>query len=196
MGQRSRAVGLGAPIATLPGFEMLADGASRFFVQLTKTVEVEETRTNNRLTYRLKGARVAHMNNENALATMFFNTPVDSARLIPAAGGLNFIVDLRSSVTPTWKVTPAKDDSAILEIIFPKGNYLSATTAAADRSDDSRRLGDGSSPAPPATAGTPPPPRRGGGGGGGRHRGGGAPPVQNNNPAPARDDGSAGPEGD
>ena len=68
MGQRSRAVGLGAPIATLPGFEMLADGASRFFVQLTKTVEVEETRTNNRLTYRLKGARVAHMNNENALA--------------------------------------------------------------------------------------------------------------------------------
>lgn len=169
-------------MATLPGFEMLADGASHLFVQLSQNVDVQETRSGNRVTYLLKQARVVHRNNENSLVTTFFNTPVERARLLPAKGGLDFVIDLRANVTPTWKVSPAKDNSAIFEVVLPKGDYLKG---AAQPSQDAEGEGDGASanaPAPP----TPPPPlrtgrhhRRGGGGGGDASGGGGSgPPPQ------------------
>ncbi len=150
---------------------MLADGASHLFVELTQNVEVEEKRAGNRVTYFLKHARVLHRNNENTLVTVFFNTPVDRARLLPTTGGLNFIVDLRTNVTPTWKMTPAKDNSAILEIVFPKGEYGGQKASAADESvslgndndDNNMPYSTTQSGTTPATSGTgaPPPPTRG-----------------------------------
>jgi len=169
---------------------MLADGASHLFVQLSQSVEVQETRTGNRVTYLLKGARVLHHNNENSLVTTFFNTPVERARLLPAKGGLDFVIDLRASVTPTWKISPAKDNSAIFEVVLPKGDYLKG---AAQPSDDSEMAGQGSPNAapspPPAAATTPMGGRRhrrlggggagaGGGGGAGGSTGGSGPPAQ------------------
>jgi hypothetical protein len=137
------------PVATLPGFEMLADGASHLFVELTQTVQVQEKRAGNRIIYFLKQARVHHRNNENSLVTVFFNTPVDRAQLLPAPGGLNFVVDLRSSVTPTWQITAGKDNSAIFDVTFPKGDYLKNGGGAggADLSSDASGntpYGDGS----------------------------------------------------
>jgi hypothetical protein len=157
------------PVATLPGFEMLADGASHVFVELTQTVQVQEKRAGNRITYFLKQARVLHRNNENSLVTVFFNTPIDRAQLLPAAGGLNFVVDLRSSVTPTWQITAGKDNSAILDVTFPKGDYLKNGAGSADLSSDSSAntpYADGSQPgAAPASPSSSPPSH-----GGGRHR--------------------------
>jgi hypothetical protein len=124
--------GVTGPIATLPGFEMQADGGSKLFVELTQSVPVEEQRSAQRITYLLKGARVLKRNNENALVTVHFNTPVTSARLLPEGGSLAFIVNLRANVTPTWKMTPAKDNSAILEIVFPKGDFLKGVVATDD----------------------------------------------------------------
>ncbi len=120
--------GVTGPVATLPGFEMQADGSSRLFVQLTQTVPVEERRGPRRITYVLKGAKVVKRNNQNALVTVHFNTPVTSARLRRAGGDLAFIVDLRANVVPTWKLAPAKDNSAILEIDFPKGEFIKGGT--------------------------------------------------------------------
>ncbi len=159
----SRAPG---PVATLPGFEMLPDGGSRFFVEMTQNVPVEEKKAAGTITYVIKGEHVAKMNNENALVTVHFNTPVSRARLLPSGRDLHFVLELRANVTPTFKVTPAKDGSAILQIEFPKGNFLPngdsdqviTPTADAD-SDDSesttRKRGASVSAATPSSAVAP-----------------------------------------
>ncbi len=112
------------PVATLPGFEMLADGGSRLFVQLSPNVPVEEKRAAGTVTYVLKGAHVVKHNNQNALVTVHFNTPVSRARLVPRGRDLLFVVELRANAQPAWKIEAAKDNSAILAIDFPKGNFL------------------------------------------------------------------------
>lgn len=113
------------PVATLPGFEMLAEGGSRLFVELTQMVQVEERRARGTLTYVIHGAHVTVRNNENPLITVHFNTPVTRARLVPSGRDLLFIVDLRADVSPTWKMNPGKEGSTVLTVDFPKGSYVS-----------------------------------------------------------------------
>jgi hypothetical protein len=136
---------------------MLADGASHLFVELTQSVQVEEKRgkgqAKNRITYFLKQARVLHRNNENSLVTTFFNTPVERARLLPAPGGLDFVVDLRSDVSPSWKLSPGKDNSAILEIVFPKGDYVKGGAVADVTPAASGTGGDNAPYTPPSAQG-------------------------------------------
>jgi hypothetical protein len=113
-------------VATLPGFEMMPDGGSRLFVELTRTVPVEEKKAAGTITYVLKGAHIDKRNNANALVTVHFNTPVTRARLIPSGRDLHFVIDLRQNAVPTWKLAPAKDGSSILQIDFAKGDFLPA----------------------------------------------------------------------
>ena len=121
---RARARGPSGPSVNMPGYEPLADGGSRFFVQLSQTVPVEERRAAGSITYVLKGASPRVWNNTNALVTVHFNTPVSRARLVPHGKDLLFVVDLRAAATPVWKVSDAPDKGAILAIDFPKGDYL------------------------------------------------------------------------
>ncbi len=118
---KARAAG---PVATLPGFEMLPEGGSRLFVEISEPVGVEEKKTSRTLKYVLKGAHIVHRNNENALVTVHFNTPVARARLLPSGRDLVFAVDLRAEAVPAWKVVNVNDGSATLQIDFPKGNFL------------------------------------------------------------------------
>ncbi len=146
---RSRRIAARAsgPIATLPGFEMMPEGGSRFFVQLTQTVPVEEKRAAGTITYVLKGAHVVKHNNENALVTVHFNTPVSRARLVPQGGDLLFIVELRNTAQPTWKLEPAKDNGAVLAIDFPKGEFLGGPAAPTGPTADPNAI-DTSRPRP------------------------------------------------
>ncbi len=121
---RAHAHRASGPIATLPGFELLPEGGSRLFVQLTANVQVAEKPVAGGVTYVLKGAHILKRNNENALVTVHFNTPVTRARLLPAGGDLHFVVELRQNVKPTWKLIPAKDGATVLQIDFPGGDFL------------------------------------------------------------------------
>ena len=146
-------------VATLPGFEMLADGGSRLFVQLTKSVDVTQAKAaphagkmhhtkvasaaakgaaklgvphaTSLLTITLKGTEIVKRNNENALVTVHFNTPVVRARLAPAGRDLRLVIELRSDVDPQVHVVPAKDGAALLQVDFPGGNYLPAGAPSA-----------------------------------------------------------------
>jgi len=113
------------PVATLPGFEMLAEGGSRLFVELSQAVQVDERKARGSLTYVLHGAHVTVHNNTNPLVTVHFNTPVASARLVPSGHDLLFIVSLRSDAAATWKINPGKEGSSVLTVDFPKGSYIS-----------------------------------------------------------------------
>jgi hypothetical protein len=114
------------PVATLPGFEMLPGGGSRVFVDITRKVDVEERRTARALTYVLKGARVVYRNNENALVTVHFNTPVTVARLLPSGRDLVLTIELRADTAVNWKMEDAGSGAGTLEVDFPSGNYLPA----------------------------------------------------------------------
>jgi hypothetical protein len=118
------------PVVNLPGFETTAEGGSRLFVQLSQNVPVEERKTQGSVTYVLKGASPRVWNNTNALVTVHFNTPVQSARLVPQGQDLLFVVELRAAATPTWKMTDGPDKTAMLSVDFPKGDWLAAPAAA------------------------------------------------------------------
>ncbi|CAN5470128.1 hypothetical protein BH09MYX1_BH09MYX1_49340 [soil metagenome] len=115
-------------IATLPDFEMEADGSSRLCVELNQSVQVEERVAKGQLTYVLKGTHVTMRNNLNPLETVHFNTPAVRARLAPSGGDLLFIIELRTQASASWKITPAKDGTAILMVDFAKGSYLDPAT--------------------------------------------------------------------
>jgi hypothetical protein len=114
-----------APDALLPGFEMLPDGSTRLFVELSQPVSYDAKKGPGNLTYVLKGARVGRRNNSNPLVTVHFNTPVTSARLVPHGKDVWFVIDLRADVTPTATMDTAKEGPATLRIDFPKGAYVS-----------------------------------------------------------------------
>lgn len=121
--RRVRSSGAGSD-AVMPGFETLADGSTRLFVDLSKPAAYDTKQGPSAITYVLKGVRVDLRNNQNPLVTVHFNTPVASARLVPHGRDLWFVVDLRASVQPTATMDADKSGAATLRIAFPKGDYL------------------------------------------------------------------------
>jgi hypothetical protein len=120
----------------MPGFETLADGSTRLFVELSKPVAYETKAGPKAITYVLKGAHVDRRNNYNPLVTVHFNTPVTSARLEPHGQDLWFVVSLRAKVQPTVTLDPAKDGSSMLRVEFAKGDYLPVARPAGPPPDD------------------------------------------------------------
>jgi hypothetical protein len=135
------------PDAILPGFETLADGSTRLFIEFSQPVTYDAKVSPGAITYVVKGARVDKRNNYNPLVTVDFNTPVTSARLVPHGRDLWFVVALRADVQPTVTMDAAKDGGAVLRIEFPKGDYV--PSAPALPSSDS-------TPAPTASASAAP----------------------------------------
>jgi hypothetical protein len=130
----------------IPGFETLADGSSRVFVQMPQPTTYTAKVAKGTLTYVLKGVHIDRRNNMNALVTVHFNTPVTSARLVPHGGDLWLIVDLRANVQPTVAMDATKDGGAMLRVEFPKGDYLGGASPPPP-----------AAPAPaPASSGSPP----------------------------------------
>ena len=113
----------GAAVATFPGFRLLPDGRSRIYVELSKSVTVDEHRADQALTFTLHDAQVLVKNNKNALITTHFATPVSRARLVPAGADINLVLDLRKAANATHQVVPGDNGSARLEIDFPAGDY-------------------------------------------------------------------------
>jgi hypothetical protein len=115
--------------AVVPGFETLADGSTRFFVELSRPVQYEAKATPAIFTCILKGAHVDRRNNYNPLVTVHFNTPVTSARLVPHGADLWLVAALRSKVTPDVTMDATKDGGAMLRVEFPKGDYVRGAPA-------------------------------------------------------------------
>jgi len=112
-----------AALATFPGFRLLPDGRSRIYVELTRTVSVDERRAEGMLVYVIHDARVPVRNNRNALITTHFATPVGRARLLAAGADVELIIDLRKSVSATQKIVAGENGGARLEVDFPAGDY-------------------------------------------------------------------------
>jgi hypothetical protein len=110
--------------ALMPGFEMMPDGSTRLFVELSKPAAFDTKPARGSVTYVLKEARVDRRNNQNPLVTVHFNTPVTSARLVPHGRDLWFVVDLRANVAGSAVMESTKEGAGTLRVTFPKGAYL------------------------------------------------------------------------
>lgn len=131
--------------AVVPGFEMLGDGSTRVFVQMPRAPHYTAKVEANKIVYVLKDLRVDKRNNYNPLVTVHFNTPVTSARLVPHGKDLWLVIGMRAKAQPAATMEAGKDGTSILQVDFPKGEYLPAGAPAAG-SDDAE---------PPAPAGKP-----------------------------------------
>jgi hypothetical protein len=165
-------------LAVLPGFEELDDGSTRLFVDLSAPAAYETKAAKGTFTYVLKEAQVAKRNNCNPLVTIFFNTPVTKAQLVPHGRDLWFVVDVRAPAEPSVSVDAKDGGGATLSIRFPKGDYLPARSAA-DGKDQAMLVVGSDAPAAPVTSAsaapsTTPTSRPHGSGGGARSHGHGA----------------------
>jgi hypothetical protein len=124
------------PGAVVPGFEMLGDGTTRVFVQMPKAATYTAKAGPNSVTYVLKDVQVDKRNNYNPLVTVHFNTPVTSARLVPHGKDLWLVVALRAKVQPTAALQAAKDGGSVLQLDFPKGDYLPGPAPATPSGSD------------------------------------------------------------
>lgn len=152
----------GSAGSVVPGFETLADGSTRLFVELSQAVKYEaksasEAKSANAVfTCVLKGAHVDRRNNYNPLVTVDFNTPVTSARLVPHGADLWLVAVLRAKVSPTVTMDATKEGGAMLRVEFPKGDYVrviqpvAAPASASGSSNDTEATPDDTD-APPST---------------------------------------------
>jgi hypothetical protein len=127
----ARAEAAAPVVATAPTFELLADGSSRFAVPLSASVAVDETKGADTVVYTMRGVRVPKRNDRNPLVTTFWNTPVRDARLEPHGKGTRFVIRLRAAAAPTSRLVAGEGGRFVLEVLFPKGDWLPATAADA-----------------------------------------------------------------
>jgi hypothetical protein len=149
-----------AAVATFPGFRLLPDGKSRIYVELTRSVSVDERHAEGMLIYVLHDARVPVRNNRNALITTHFPTPVARARLHSAGNNVELLIDLRKGASASYKLVPGENGGARLEVDFPAGDYppvsgLFEPPAAKGRGRDAEQPDVG--PAAPAEVAAPAP---------------------------------------
>lgn len=116
-----------AQLLTWPGFQMRPDGASRFFLQLSKAAETSSRQSPGRFEVTVSGAKVRERNNLRPLETRYFNTPVRRAQVERRKGSLAFVIELRADVTPTVHSETGADGLHYLFVEFPPGEYLEAS---------------------------------------------------------------------
>jgi hypothetical protein len=113
-------VDLSKPIATYPGFRMLAGGNSEVWLRVSQPVLVTRKRVENRLRYFMPGTQVGVYNNTNPLVTTHFNSPIAWARLRRVRGGAELIVQLRESIDALHATTREPGGTMLLRVTVGK----------------------------------------------------------------------------
>jgi hypothetical protein len=125
---------------TWPGFQLLPDGRSRIFIQMTGLASHEVSRKGQRLEVRLKDTKLPGSNNKRRLITRYFNTPVLETRLRARKGDVVASLQLREPIEPVLSSETAASGYRFLYITFPAGKYVA----------------NAQTPPPASTASTPP----------------------------------------
>ena len=116
------APGVGA-LVTWPGFQMLPDGSSRVFVQTSVQVEPEIKRDGDGVQVFLPHVSLPPGNARLALATHYFNTPVESVRAVARGQGVVVLLAMRAKMLPILRTERAASGYFFTYLEFPPGNY-------------------------------------------------------------------------
>lgn len=113
-------------LVTWPGFQMRADGSSRFFLQTTGVVTVTTQVAPHRFVVTLRDTKIFLDNNAHALDTRFFNTPVTRAYAKRHGKDVTFVMEMRGDVTPSVTQETQPSGYNFVFIDFAAGSYLAA----------------------------------------------------------------------
>lgn len=108
---------------TWPGFSMTEDGGSQIFLQTTGPLAHKMESKKRVIRIKIKRAKIFLKNNRNPLVTTYFNTPIKSAHLKKRGKGVELIVELKESATPTVRQTTGEDGYYYMFLDFPPGQY-------------------------------------------------------------------------
>lgn len=116
----------GAALVTWPGFQLLANGGSRVFIQTSVPVQPTMKQIGSELLVTLPGVSLPSGNARLPLDTSFFNTPVKTVRAKSQKGaGVVVEIELRSkaNVSPNLHSEKAQNGYFFVYLDFPAGNY-------------------------------------------------------------------------
>lgn len=122
----------GPPIATLPTFEVLADGRSLVTVQVSGKTTASEQKAEGRLVYALKGVQVPARVNRMPLPTQNFETRVSQVQLEQTPDGANLVIDLREPAEGTEHTVSDLEGGTMLAVTIPKTVRYAAATEPTD----------------------------------------------------------------
>lgn len=115
-----------AAILTWPGFSMLPDGGSRFFVQTTEPVPTELRVGADRVEVIFRRTTVHLANSRRWLETQFFNTPVVRARLERRGHDMVLVLHLRAASRPRMSDASGDGPFHYVYVDFDRGDFLPA----------------------------------------------------------------------
>ena len=110
-------------IARFPGFETKDDGGSRIFVDVSRSIQVQEHSSGLFLTFNMGDVHIEAGNDKNALETYFHNTPVLRARLKRHKKDTVLEIQLRADAKATSRVVETKQGTFRLEVDFAAGSF-------------------------------------------------------------------------
>jgi hypothetical protein len=131
----------GVPVASFPGFLRLQNGGTRVFLELNKRTDVSETRTDGRVTFRLKGAVAPDKTNRLPLLTGWIPTPVERVQLVEAGPDTDLVIELREKTEFVQRVVET-----------PRGMVLQVDFPPSVRLTKERELGENGMPVAPERA--------------------------------------------
>jgi hypothetical protein len=103
---------------TFLGYQTLAGGRGKLFVEMTDAVTVEVNRSGHVIEYKMLGARVPLKNNKNPLLLRDFGASALSAVLVPDKQAVRLVITLREAITPSHR-TVQRGQGVALEVELP-----------------------------------------------------------------------------
>ena len=111
-------------ILTWPGFQPLAGGGSRFFVQTTAAVSTDVRVAPERVEVLFRHTTLHLANSRLWLETAFFNTPVLRARLERRGRDTVLVLWMRAASTPQVSQSGEGGELPFVFVDFPAGEFL------------------------------------------------------------------------
>lgn len=112
-------------LVTWPGFQMLANGGSRVFVQTTTEVTPELKRdAGDNWQLVLPGMSLPEGNARLPLDTHFFNTPIRNVRALSRGDDVVVVLDMRAKLKPNVRTERAANGYFFTYLEFPAGSFL------------------------------------------------------------------------
>ncbi|UJR80995.1 hypothetical protein [Sandaracinus amylolyticus] len=155
LGRRAAGRRARAAILTWPGFQMQADGSSRFFVQTTAAVPTRVHTTPERVEIVFPNTGIHLANSARWLETQHFQTPVRRARLERRGRDMVLVMHMRAAVTPQVS-SGAGDGYHYTYVDFAPGEYAPREPAPAPAPQGGVSIVSGGD-APSAPSEAPPP---------------------------------------
>ncbi|MCA9582042.1 MAG: hypothetical protein KC416_09630 [Myxococcales bacterium] len=111
------------PHITWSGFQRMADGGTRVFLQVTAEVTPESGWKKDKFVVTLPGTKVYLRNNRLPLDTRFFNTPVNNTKIRRHKKDTVVELTMRKKVAPTVRYSHGQGGYWFIFLEFPKGDY-------------------------------------------------------------------------